>query len=44
MIPIRFTAKQFPSGPATVHIEGRYANDLTAEPLSVTYRFYHKPL
>jgi hypothetical protein len=43
VIPIRFTA-QFPPGPATVHIEGPYANDLTAEPLSITYRFYHKPL
>lgn len=44
VIPIRFTARQFPPGPATVHIQGPYANDLTAEPLSITYRFYHKPL
>ena len=44
VIPIRFTATQFPPGPATVHIQGPYANDLTAEPLSITYRFYHKPL
>ena len=44
VIPIRFTARQFPPGPATVHIEGPYANDLTAEPLSITYRFYHKPI
>jgi hypothetical protein len=44
VIPIRFTAAQFPPGPATVHIQGPYANDLTAEPLSITYRFYHKPL
>jgi len=44
VIPIRFPAQQFPSGPATVQIEGPYANDLTAEPLSITYRFYHKPL
>jgi hypothetical protein len=44
VIPIRFTARQFPSGPATVHIQGPYANDLTAKPLSIPYRFYHKPL
>ena len=44
VIPIRFTAKRFPAGPATLHIQGPYANDLTAEPLSITYRFYHKPL
>jgi|ERR1039458_7199094 hypothetical protein len=44
VIPIRFTAMQFPPGPATVHIQGSYANDINAEPLSKTYRFYHKPL
>jgi hypothetical protein len=44
VIPIRFTATQFPSGPATVRIQGPYANDLTAPPLSITYRFFHKPL
>jgi hypothetical protein len=44
VIPIRFTASQFPRGPASLHIEGPYANDLTAEPLSITYRFYHEPL
>ena len=44
VIPIRFTATQFPPGPATVHIEGPYANDIGAAPLSITYRFYHKPL
>jgi hypothetical protein len=44
VIPIRFTGRQFPRGPASLHIEGPYANDLTAEPLSITYRFYHEPL
>ena len=44
VIPIRFTAMQFPPGPATVHIHGPYANDIGAAPLSITYRFYHKPL
>jgi len=44
VIPIRFAAMQLPPGPASVHIEGPYANDLTAAALNITYRFYHKPL
>lgn len=43
VIPIRFTATQLPPGPASVHIQGPYANDLNAK-LETTYRFYHKPL
>jgi len=44
VIPIRFAAMQLPPGPASVHLQGPYANDLTAAPLNITYRFYHKPL
>ena len=44
VIPIRFTARQFPAGPAAVRIQGAYANDLTAPLLDITYRFFHKPL
>jgi hypothetical protein len=44
VIPIRFSAAQLPTGPASVHLQGAYANDLTAAPLNITYRFYHKPL
>jgi hypothetical protein len=44
VIPIRFSASQLPPGSVLVRIHGPYANDLTAEPLDITYRFYHKPL
>ena len=43
VIPVRFSARQFPAGPAAIHIEGSYANDLTAK-FDITYRFFHKPL
>jgi hypothetical protein len=44
VIPIRFSAQQFPAGPATIHVRGFYADDTTGLPLDITYDFYHKPL
>jgi hypothetical protein len=44
IIDLHFAAKPMPPGAAVLHIQGDYANQPTAKPLSITYRFYHQPL